>query len=194
MRHRIPMIFAALALLLCTTIVFAQAPQGPPKPGPEVMKLAVLIGNWTTSMDMKPFMGMPGGKGTSTTSCAWIAGGFGVSCKENADMGAMGKGTSVSMFAYDAEAKNYIYCEVSSDGETVISRGVINGDTWVFDNDSPMQGKMMHGRFTANFTSKTAYDMKFEIGPDANSLQLIMTGKAMHVKAAAPAPPKPATK
>jgi hypothetical protein len=194
MRHRIPMIAAALALLLCTAIAFAQAPTAPPKPGPEVKKMAALIGNWTTTYEIKPMMGMPGGKGTSTRSCVWAAGGFGISCKENSDMGAMGKVTSVALMAYDAEAKNYVYSEVSSDGETILAHGVVNGDTWVFDNDSTMQGKTMHGRFTVKYTSKDACEMKFEMGPDANSMQLVMEGKQTRVKSATPAAPKTTTK
>jgi len=195
MRHRFPIIVAALALLLCTTIAFAQAPTAPPKPGPEVKKMAALIGTWATTVEMKPVPGMsPGGKATSTRSCVWAVGGFGVSCKETSDMGPMGKITSVSIMAYDSEEKNYVYSEVSSDGETIVSRGVVNGDTWVFDADSPMQGKMMHGRFTVKYTSKDACEIKFELGPDANSMQLVMEGKEVRVKPPAPAASKPPTK
>jgi hypothetical protein len=190
MRHRIPMIAAALALLLCTAISFAQAPTAPPKPGPEVKKMAALIGNWTASYEMKPAMGMPGGKGTSTRSCVWTAGGFGISCKENLDMGAMGKTTGVSLMFYDSEAKNYVHSEVSSDGESFVSRGVVNGDTWVFETDTPMMGKPMHSKFTVTYTSKDACEMKFEMGPDANSMKVVMEGKQMRVKTATPAAPK----
>ncbi len=193
MRHRFPIIAAALALLLCTTIVLAQAPTAPPKPGPEVKKMASFVGNWTSTIEMKPVPGMsPGGKATATRSCVWPVGGFGVSCKQAMDMGAMGKVTSNSLMAYDAEAKNYIYSEVSSTGEAFSVRGVANGDTWVFDNDATMQGKMMHGRFTATFSNDTV-TIKFEMGPDANSLQTVMEGKEMR-KAAAPAASKPPAK
>jgi hypothetical protein len=193
MRHRIPMIAAALALLLCTTIVFAQAPTAPPTPGPEVKKMASMIGNWTTSWEMKPAMGMPGGKGTSTRFCVWTVGGFGVSCKENLDMGAMGKSNSVSLTAYDAEAKKYVYFEVSSDGENIVAHGVVNGDIWTFESDYSMQGKPMHGRYTVTYTSKDACELKFEAGPDANSMQTILLGKQMRVKTASATPKKTTT-
>ena len=193
MRHRIPMIAVALALVLCTTIVFAQAPTAPPTPGPEVKKMASEVGTWTSTVEMKPMMGMPGGKGTSTRTCVWAAGGFAVSCKENADMGAMGKGTSVSLMAYDSIAKNYVYSEVSSDGEVLITHGTVTGDTWVFESDMPMMGKMMHGRFTANYTSKDACEIKFEVGADANSMQTMMEGKQKRVKTTTPAAPKKTT-
>ncbi len=196
MRRRFSIFAVALALLLCTTIVLAQAPTAPPKPGPEVRKMAAFVGSWTSEVEMKPVPNMmPGGKGTSTSTCVWAVGGFAVSCRESGDMGAMGKANSVSFLAWDAEAKNYVYSSVSSMGEVIVSRGVVNGDTWVFDNDSPMQGKMTHGRFTIKYTSKDSAEFKFEMGPNANSMDSIMVGKEMRVmKSAAPAPPKPVTK
>jgi hypothetical protein len=192
MRHRIPMILAALALLLCTAIVSAQAPPAPPKPGPEVKAMGAMVGAWSTSVDIKPNPDMPkGGKATSLRVCAWAAGGFGVSCTENGNMGAMGKVSNVSLMSYDPEAKNYIFTEVSSTGEAFTVRGVNNGDTWVFDNDAPIQGKPMHGRFTIKYTSKNACEIKYEGGPTADSMQVIMTGTETK-KPAAPA--KPTTK
>jgi hypothetical protein len=65
-------------------------------------------------------------------------------------MGAMGKETSVSLIFYDAEAKNYVHSEVSSLGETFISHGTVNGDTWVFETDTPMMGKPMHSKSTVH--------------------------------------------
>jgi hypothetical protein len=188
------MIAAALALLVCTTIAFAQAPTAPPKPGPEVKKMAAMVGNWTSTYEEKPVMGMPAGKGTSTTSCVWTAGGFGVSCTEKLDMGAMGKTTSVSLMAYDSEAKNYFHSEVDSAGEAFSARGVINGDTWVFDSDATMQGKPVHFRFTAKYNTKDTCEIKFEMGPDANSMQVALVGTQTRVKSAAPAAKTPTTK
>ncbi len=192
MRYRFPMIAAALALLLCAATGFTQAPTAPPKPGPEVKKMAAMIGAWSTTYDMRPVPGMsPGGKGTSTSTCSWTSGGFGVSCTERLDMGAMGKVTSFSLMFYDSEAKNYVHSEVSSDGETFVSRGTVNGDTWVFETDTPMMGKPTHSKFTVTYTSKDACTMKFEMGPDANSMQVVMDAKETRVKSAAS---KPATK
>ena len=193
MRNRFPMIAVALALLLCPAVAFSQVPTA--QPGPEVKKMADMIGTWSTTYEMKAVPGVsPAGKATSTRTCVWTAGGFGVSCKETLHMGAMGTVTSDALIAYDAAAKNYIHSEVSNDGEAFVSRGVVNGDTWVFDNDSMMQGKPMHGRFTAKYTTKDTCEIKYEAGPDANSMQVIMDGKETRVKSAAPAAPKPTTK
>lgn len=194
MRHRIQMIAAAIALLLCTAAAFSQAPTAPPKPGPEVKKMAATVGTWSTSYDMKAVPGMsPGGKGTSTSTCVWTAGGFGVSCTEKLDMGAMGKTTGVSLMFYDSEAKNYVHSEVSSDGEAFVARGNVNGDTWTFETDTPMMGKPAHTRFTLIYTSKDASTMKFEMGPDANSMQVVMTAKQTRLKSTTAAP-KPTAK
>lgn len=193
MRRSIPMIFAALALLLCTSVVVAQAPPAPPKPGPEVKAMGAMIGSWNTAVDIKPNPDMPkGGKATAVRTCAWTAGGFGVSCTETENMGAMGKVTSNSLMFYDSEAKNYVYSEVDTTGQGFTVRGVNNGDTWVFDNDAPQMGKPMHARFTVKYTSKNTCEMKYEAGPNASSMQVMMTGTETK-KTAAPAAPKPAT-
>ena len=195
MRHRAPMIAAALALLVCTAIAFAQAPSAPPGPGPEVKKMAAIVGTWSTTYDMKPMPGASsGGKYTSTSTCAWTAGGFGVSCTEKLDMGAMGKVTSVSLVFYDSEAKNYVHSEIASDGEAFVSRGVVNGDTWTFETNTPMMGKPMHSKATITYTSKDACKIKYEMGPDANSMKVAMEGEQTRVKSAAPAAPKTPTK
>lgn len=190
MRHRITLIAATLAFVFCATFVFAQAPAGPTKPGPEVKKLGVFVGKWTSTMDAKPMPPNPGGKGTASSNCYWIAGGFGVSCTESGDLGAGGKYTDVGTYAYDSETKKYVYSQVSSDGSIIYAHGTVSGDTWTWTADMPMGGKMTHGQFTAKFTSKDAFDMKFELGPDANSMAVAMTGTATRVKPAA----KPAAK
>ena len=191
MRTRFSLLAATLAILLCTTFVFAQAPTAPPKPGPEVKKMSVLVGKWTTDVDMKETPMGPAGKMTTSTSCSWIVGGFAVACTETGMMGKM-KTTSMSTMAWDAGAKNYVYSEVSSDGQVVVSRGTNDGDTWVFESDMSMGAQMMHGRFTMHYSSKDAGDMKFEMGPNANSMQVVMTGMQKRVMVPA-APKKPAT-
>ncbi|MGA9852833.1 MAG: DUF1579 family protein [Gammaproteobacteria bacterium] len=191
MRHRSSLFGVTLAILLCGAVVFAQAPASLPKPGPEVKKLGVLVGNWTESVELKPSSMMPsGGKLTLSLSCVWIVNGFAVSCTETGEMPGMGKVTDKYTMAYDSEAKNYIFFEVSSDGEVGTTRGTINGDTWVFESDLPMQGKMTHDRFTAHYTSKDSADVIYEMGPDASHMQVIMEGKQTRVKPALAAPKK----
>lgn len=102
--------------------------------------------------------------------------------------------SSVGLMSYDSEAKNYIYTEVSTNGEAFAVRGTVNGDTWTFESDSTMQGKPMHARFTAKYTTKDTCEIKYEAGPDAKSMQVVMDGKETRVKSSAPAASKPSTK
>ena len=70
----------AVCTLFLATSIQAQAPQGPPKPGPELKKLDYNIGTWNVQGEAKPFGPMPGGKFTATEKCEWYSGGFFVMC------------------------------------------------------------------------------------------------------------------
>jgi hypothetical protein len=76
---RMTVLFALCSMFFASSIQ-AQAPQGPPKPGPEVKKLDYNIGTWNVKGEAKPFGPMPGGKFTSTEKCEWYSGGFFVTC------------------------------------------------------------------------------------------------------------------
>ena len=47
-----------LMLVLCCNMALAQAPAGPPRPGPEVKKLGAFVGKWTAVGDVKSGGGM----------------------------------------------------------------------------------------------------------------------------------------
>ena len=78
-RKRMTVLLAVCTIFLATSIQ-AQAPQGPPKPGPEVKKLDYNIGTWNVEGEAKPFGPMPGGKFKATEKCEWYSGGFFVMC------------------------------------------------------------------------------------------------------------------
>lgn len=185
MHQRIALFAISIALVGCASFAFAQnPPAAPPKPGPEVKKLAAFVGKWSETGNMKPGPMGPGGKYTGTEDCQWTSGGFALLCRETSDMGAMGKSTGTAMIGYDADKKEYVYCEVDSMGELEISRGHISGDAWTFEDDSTMNGQPYHGRFTMTFPSKDTLSMKFEMGPNAGSMQLAMEGTGKKALAA----------
>src|SRR5215469_12001791 len=64
----------AVCTMFLATSIQAQAPQGPPKPGPELKKLDYNIGTWNVEGAAKPFGPMPGGKFTATEKCEWYSG------------------------------------------------------------------------------------------------------------------------
>lgn len=196
MRPKTIMFVSALALTVFSVGVSAQAPPAAPKPGPEVKKLGAFVGKWTSSGETpKDVMGPgTGGKFTGTQTCDWVSGGFAVLCHETDEGAGMPKSTGVGLLAYDAESKSYVYSGVDSSGMVTTSHGTVSGDTWTWSNKGTMNGQAMEMRFTLKFTSKDAYDFKFEGGPDANSLKTMMEGKETRVTAAAkPAGTKPSS-
>ena len=175
-----------VVVLSCASFGLAQNPQGgPPEPGPEVKKMGMFAGRWNEQGDMKSSSMGPGGNFTATETCDWTSGGFALLCRETTVMAGMGNATGVSLMAYDAEAKNYVYTEVDSFGQVQVSHGTVDGNNWTWTSDTAMGGQNLHMKFTMNFTSQDAYDMKFEAGPNVNSMQTVMEGKAMRMASAA---------
>jgi hypothetical protein len=191
MRHRATLIVGTLMLVLCTTMALAQGPSGPPKPGPEVKKLSVFVGKWAADGDVKPGTMGPGGKSPGTESCEWTSGGFALLCREIATVPGMGKITDVSITTYDAEAKDYVFFQVNNWGAIWTARGTLDGDTWTWTSQDTVNGKTMQLRFTQKWTSKDSYDFKNEVGPNADSMTVMMDGKETRVTAPAA---KPASK
>lgn len=90
--------------------------------------------------------------------------------------------------AYDGEAKNYFFTQVSTTGVVWAGRGTVNGDTWVWTVDTTYSGKPFHFRFTEKWTSPDSYDFKNEVGVSADSMKVMMDGKETRTKTSAPKP------
>ena len=165
-----------LLVLSLVASLAAQAPSGPPKPGPEHEKLAFFVGKWVSEGEMKPSAFGPGGKFTFTESCEWHAGKFAVVCNsEGTIMGAPVKGTSI--MSYDMGEKSYVYFETNSMGENNYSRGTVQGDTWTWTSESKMNGTTVHSRFTLKQLSPDSSSYKFELASGSEPMALLMEGK-----------------
>ena len=172
------LVFSAVLLIAALR---AQAPEGPPKPGSEHDKLAYFVGKWNSEGEAKATAFGPGGKYTAVETCEWFTGKFAVVCKtEGTMMGGQMRGLSV--LSYDTYQKSYIYFETNNWGENVYSRGAVNGDTWTWNNDSPMGGKTVHGRFTMKQNSADAASYKFEMAAGSDPMTLVMEGKQTRQK------------
>lgn len=174
----------SLILLVAVPLVVAlraQAPQAPPTPGAEHEKLAYFIGKWSSEGNVKPTPYGPGGKYMATETCEWFAGKFAVVCKTEGNMmGGVIK--QMSVLSYDTYAKTYVYFETNNWGENVFSRGAVSGDTWTWNNDSPIGDKTMHGRFTLTQSSPDAASYKFEMAAGSDPMTLVMEGKQTRQK------------
>lgn len=169
-----------IATLLLAATVFAQMPPAP-KPGPEHKKLDYFAGNWNCPGDMKPGPMGPGGTMTMTEESKWMDGGFFMVMHTKYDSGAMGKGTGIAFLGYDSDDKKYTYNEFNSQGESVESKGVADGDTWTWIGDMKM-GQPMKGRFTEKILSPASYAFKFEASSDGTNWMLFMDGKCTKTK------------
>jgi len=177
---------ASLAVSIALVLIFvgvalAQAPSGPPKPGPEHQKLAYFAGKWSSEGDVKPGPFGPGGKVTFTETCEWFDGNFALVCHSDGKMQDLPhKGLSV--MGWDPAEKTYTYFATNTMGEIVFSRGTVQGDTWTWNNESKMNGKPVRARFTLKQVSPDSASYKFEMRAADEPMKLFMEGKQTRVK------------
>lgn len=171
----------ALAIVGGMSVALAQAPSGPPKPGPEHQKLAYFVGKWVSEGDTKPSAYGPGGKFTFTETCEWYDGNFALICHSEGKVGE-GAFKGLSVMSYDLAEKTYIYFETNTIGENVFSRGSVAGDTWTWNNQSTMNGKPTRARFTLKQVSPDTATFTFEMAGGDDPLKLVMEGKQARQK------------
>ena len=147
-----------------------------PKPAAEHKRMGYFVGNWKSESDVKPGPWGAGGKMAGDAQCAWMQGEYFVVCHETAT-GTMGRVQGLSVFGYDANAKQYTWNGFNSMGENEHATGKVDGKVWTYENESAMAGKTMKGRYTITETSPTSYDFKFETSEDGRTWTGMMEGK-----------------
>lgn len=175
--------FAVCMALVCmfAGAALAQAPAGPPKPGPEHEKLAYFAGKWASEGDSKPSPYGPAGKFTFTQTCKWYEGKFALVCDSDGKMMDLSvKGHSV--MSWDPSEKTYTYFETNTMGEVVFARGTVSGDTWTWTNESKVNGKPVRGRYIFKQASADSGTYTFEMGGPNEPMKVIMEGKQTRVK------------
>ena len=177
MRTRTLAILLVAGLLAGVVGISAQAPAGPPKPGPEHKRLGYFVGTWTSTGDMKASIFGPAGKMTMTETCKWFDGGFSVVCNSSGKS-PMGDMKGMAVMSYNAEEKVYHYYAVDNWGMTELSSGTVKGNTWDWTATSKMQGKVVKGHFWLKEDSPTAYSYKYEMSVDGAPMAAVMEGKA----------------
>jgi len=177
----------AICVLLLGVSIQAQAPQGPPKPGPEVKKLAYFVGNWRE--EGKSMAHGMSGPISSTQKWEWTSGGFFV-VGHSDNKSPVGDFTIMAVLGYDPQAKMYTYNVFDSWGEAIVAKGTVSGDTWTWTTEMMMEGKPMKSRLTFKEVSKTQYTCKYESSTDGGSTWTSEQESTFtKVTAAAPAPP-----
>jgi hypothetical protein len=158
--------WAAICVLLLGVSIQAQAPQGPPKPGPEVKKLAYFVGNWKE--EGKSMAHGMSGPISSTQKWEWTSGGFFV-VGHSDNKSPVGEFTIMAVLGYDPQAKMYTYNVFDSWGEAIVAKGTVSGDTWTWTTEMMMEGKPMKSRLTFKEVSKAQYTCKYESSTDGGS-------------------------
>jgi hypothetical protein len=59
-----------------------------------------------------------------------------------------------------------------------VPKGMVQGDTWTFNDEAKMGGKMVKSRYSIKQASPTSYSFKWESVGDDGSWKTIMEGKS----------------
>jgi len=166
---------SAFAAILLTAFAFSQAPA---KPGAEVKKLDYFSGTWTTDATIGQGPWGAGGKFTSTSTHEWLPGGFFLSSHRDYKMPAElgGDGSATQILGYDADQHVYTADEFNAQGQHIVSKGTLNGDTWVWTSSANYGGMEIQQRMTLKTVSATKYNMKFESSIDGTNWMTFMEG------------------
>jgi Protein of unknown function (DUF1579) len=181
-----------LALVLvcasCAIVARPQSATAPPKPSPEVKKLAVMVGRFRVEDELKAgFMGpnSPAMKYTGIEDCRWTASGFAVICTATLQRGSV-KYTEASFVYYDPTSKKYFYHAVDSSGGVENKTGTVSGDTWTWLGESVFGGKLYHTRYIMKVVSADSYEYTDESGESEDSMKVFVSGKETRVAAPKP--------
>ncbi len=162
-------------ILICgfTSLLLAQAPPAPPKPGPEHKKLEYFVGKWTVENEIKPNEFVRAGKSVGTVTDTLGPGGFYVEHRTEGDFG-----TLLGIIAYDSNAKVYTSYYASSVGLVGTATGSVNGNTWTWMVEDKFAGNAVKGRTTITMSSPTQYTSKYEMADGKGGYTTILEGKA----------------
>jgi hypothetical protein len=153
----------------------------PPKPVPEVQKLAYYVGTWQVESEVKTGYSFPAGTYSGTQTCEWLAGGFHVVCRDEGTTPA-GKVSELSIFAYDADARAYVNYGISSLGEANSSKGSVAGSTLTWLWDGKVAGKPAKFRYSDVEVSPTVHTSKAEQSVAGGPWTVVAEDKASKVK------------
>ena len=177
-------VFAVTLVLMLASalLVMAQAPPAP-KPTPEHKRLAYLVGTWTFEGEAKAFGYWPAGKFTGTERDEWFPGGFFVVVHADSRGPGGQVGKTLAIVGYNPEEKVYTYYGIETGmGIAEVSKGTIQGDTWIWNGETKVGGKPMKVRFTMKEVSPTSCTAKFESSPDGKTWTTIMERKDTKLK------------
>jgi hypothetical protein len=149
-------------------------------PSPEVKKLGYFVGKWVAKGMILPGSWGAGGKFRWTETTKWMAGHFFVIGSWDFQMPDElgGDGEEIFLMGYDPNLNAYTFDAFSSQGLHQVSRGTLQGDTWIWISEGTFSGKSAHQKMTMKVLSPTRYTLKFEVSCDAAAWKVFMEGEA----------------
>ena len=104
------------------------------KPGPEVGKLGYFVGAWFTSGTIAEGPWGKGGEFNWSETTKWMTGRFFLVGHWDYEMPASlgGSGEEMFVMGYDMNRQLYTFDAFSSHGQHQVSRGTLDGDTWIW--------------------------------------------------------------
>jgi hypothetical protein len=133
------------------------------------------VGTWHTEGEFKPGPMGPGGRMTASETCEWFEGRFSIVCRSEGEFPA-GPNRSIGLLGYSAEDGKYTYYGADNSGKTMttVSRGTLQGDTWTYEDESTMGGRLVRTRVTMKELSPASYTFRMEaLGADGTWAPLI---------------------
>ena len=178
----------ATAAILFTTCVLAsvtlaQAPQQPPKPGPEHKWMDDGVGRWIGEGEVKASPFGPAGKFTYTEDVEWAPGGFFLVMHWEWK-GPEGEARGLTVMGYNSEKKMYFSRTFDfTSGHTSSGEGPVEGDTLTLNSpEFKRDGKLMKTRYVSKRLSPTFHSFKIEYSTEGGPWSTIMEGKATKTK------------
>src|SRR5258708_40285763 len=134
----------------------SSAQVGSPTPAPELKTLDLLAGDWTTEGTFVPGpRGTPSYKITAKSHAEWMEGNFFLVEHGESTLEGMGDSKELVVMGYDSDQKVYTYRNFSSMGQSELSTGKVDGDTWTWAGDEHINGMTIKSRYTMKVTSPT---------------------------------------
>jgi hypothetical protein len=148
-----------------------------PQPTDHHKKLGYFVGEWISEAELMENPWMPPGKFKSNSRCDWFDGRFAVVCKGEGE-GPMGPTKDLGIMGYNMDEQVYTYYGVDNSPMAMISvaRGKVDGDTWVYHDESMMMGQMVKSRYTIVQKDAKTYTFDWSMADEEGNFKTIMKG------------------
>lgn len=173
----------ALIVAACFSITaFAQQPNQPAKPDPELKRLAVYVGQWRYEGEYKPGPLGPAGKATGDATGEMILRGFFLEWRWKEQVTTV-ETRGFEILNYDPVNKNYASSAYGDDGSSSLGAYVFDGNTSTYSGKFVVGGKQYLSRVIEVFAADLmSFAQKAEISVDGKTWTPFFEAKFIKTK------------